>query len=335
MSFKAVLGHSREISILKSAFLSGKVPHSLLFSGPEGIGKRQAALAYAKLLNCSNSGEDACGTCPDCQMMDALTHPNLLQVWPTVKDKKDKDLLINTEEDGVIRIEQVREVQNALKYRVDRGRKIVIIAAADKLMPQAANAFLKTLEEPPSDSVIILVSSKASDLLPTILSRCQRINFRPLPDDIIASYLTGRSGMAREDAMAISRLSSGSLSRAVKYTDEGANAGRRELLERLAALRPEDLDVALKLAEDLSKRDDLEEVLEFMKSWYRDKAVSMEGSDGLVINSDMKDFIGSTGGDFRRLWDAFTMIEKTRRDIMPPRYANRQLSMEALIMRLL
>jgi len=88
MSFKDILGHDKEIAALKKAILNSRVAHSFIFSGPDGIGKRLTALEFARALNCGGFNGDSCGVCPSCKMMDAGTHPNLLQVWPTVKGKE-------------------------------------------------------------------------------------------------------------------------------------------------------------------------------------------------------------------------------------------------------
>lgn len=329
MSFQNILGHTKEIDILMGSIQSGRVAHSFLFSGPDGVGKRLVAFEFAKALNCAGAGPDACGACADCHLMDSSTHPNLTEVWPVDKDDE-------RDASGLIRIEQIREIQNSLRYRVERGKKVVIVDGADRLVPAAANAFLKTLEEPPADSVIILVSSKATELLPTILSRCQRLNFRPLPDDAVRGYLMEKKGLSQVEAGAVARLSGGSISRASAYIDEGAHQLRKEVIERLGRLKPEDVDEALKFAEELSKSDGLAEMLEFLKSWYRDLLVAFEGMPHLVLNSDMKAFMKEDGLEsFSRLSSSFWAIEEARKAIMPPRYGNKQLTMEVLLLKLI
>ncbi|MBI5903287.1 MAG: DNA polymerase III subunit delta' [Deltaproteobacteria bacterium] len=334
MSFKDILGHDKEMAALKNAILNSRVAHAFIFSGPDGIGKRLAALEFARALNCEGFNGDSCGVCASCRMMDAGTHPNILQVWPTVKERE--DLLENAYDGaGLIRISQIRDIQEFLRYRIDGGKKAVVVDYAERLMPQAANAFLKTLEEPPPGSVIMLITSRPSDLLPTILSRCQRINFRPLPDDAVSAVLVSERGVEKGAAQAVARLSCGSISKALRYVDEGAHESRREILRRLTALAAADTDELLKFAEDLSKMDGLPEMLEFMKGWYRDRLVTREGAGHLVVNGDISDFIAQGGDeDAAILLGSFAAIEKARRDITPPRYLNKQLVMEVLLMRL-
>ena len=327
MSFDSVLGHAREIDILKGAIKSSKVAHAFIFAGPDGIGKKLVAREFATVLNCSSGGDDSCGACADCSMMAGSIHPNLIEVFPVDKDGEE-------DPEGLIRINQIREVQNSLRYRVDRGMKMVIVDGADRLVPAAAHAFLKTLEEPPPGSVIILVTSKASDLLPTVLSRCQRINFRPLPEEAVKGFLVDEKGLDPNEAGALSRLSGGSLSKASAFINDGSLQKRREVIQRLSLIGPGDIAEALKLAEDLSKTDGLEELLEFIKSWYRDKIVASEGAPHLIANRDIEMRLKDAGvGEFNRLCSAFWAVEEARRAIAPPRYANKQLTLEVLILK--
>lgn len=327
MKFSAILGHAREIEILKNAASGNKVAHAYLFAGPDGIGKKLVAKAFAAALNCPAGGAEACGICPDCTMMAASTHPNLLELYPTDKDgEKDSQ--------GLIRIDQIREVQMGLRLKSESGMKAVIVDGADRLVPAAANAFLKTLEEPPAGSVIILVSSKASDLLPTIISRCQRINFRPIPDEEVKGFLVEKKGLNPNEAGALSRLSGGSLSKAAAFIEDGSLQKRREIIERISAIGPADTAEALKFAEELSKTDELDAVLEFIKGWYRDRIVAMEGAPHLIAGSLMERHRKDEGiEEFNRLCSAFWAVEEARQAIAPPRYANKQLTLEVLILK--
>jgi DNA polymerase-3 subunit delta' len=329
MSFKGILGHTKEIKALTKALNNGRVAHAYLFSGPEGVGKRRVARALAAALNCALfDGTDACGACEDCTAFESGAHQNLMEIGPTDKDGE-------RARNGLIRIAEIRRLQETLRYKVGSGRKVAIVDSADRLMPGAANAFLKTLEEPPPDSVIMLLTSKATDLLPTILSRCQRINFRPLPESAIAELLS-KDGVAGEDAVFAARLSFGSISTALKYARSSAYEVRRELTGRLGALQKGDTLEVMKLAEELAKRDDLIDVLEFLKNWLRDRLVTIEGAPGLATAG--LGFAGGEGGAGkdrqRALIDSFAVIEEAIHDLTPPRYGNKLLTMESLLFRL-
>ncbi len=325
MFFKDILGHTREVEALKKAILNNRVAHAYLFAGTSGIGKGCVARAFSAALNCKERDSFGCGACEDCRSMQNSTHPNLVEIGPTDKDGQKA-------ENGLIRIARIRELQDAIKYKIDRGKKVALVEAADTLVPAAANAFLKTLEEPPPDSVIILISSRATQLLPTILSRCQRINFKPLSETVVKDFLISREGLSSEEAAPAARLSGGSITRAVKYGGSGLQEKRREITGRLTALSRHDTMGLLKVAEEFSKRDDLTEVLELMKVWCRDLLVSSEGANHLAIDNDGTGSTRSAGsGD---LLKAFSLIEQARHDTTPPRYGNKQLAMEVLLMRM-
>lgn len=321
MRFSDITGHAREKRVLERSVASATTAHSYLFAGPEGVGKRLAALALASALNCVQRGPgagDACGECQDCRSVAGLTHPNVTVVEPV---------------DGLIKIDRVREVQEKLRYRIERGMKVVIVDGADKLKKEAANAFLKTLEEPPPETLIVLVTSRATELLPTIHSRCQRLNFRPLPEEAVRDLLVSSLGVDPAEAAVAARLSAGSVARAARYAGQERGGTRREVLECVSRLDPADTAALLDAASEWSRRDDLEEALEVLKSWYRDKAVTAFGAGRMVANTDMAAPPGRPV-PFRGLYDSFTAVEKARAEITPPRYGNRLLVMENLLLRL-
>src|SRR3972149_6839834 len=187
MPFKNILGHDREIGILSSAISNNRVAHSFLFVGPEGVGKRLTAISIAKSLNCSDAKGDFCGVCRNCVDIESSSYSDVFLVEPRESDSKGGGIDHAT---GTIKIGAVRDVQQRLSYKaVKGGKKVCIVDGVEKMNRDAQNAFLKTLEEPPSDSIIILIISDGATLLPTILSRCQRINFRPLPRNILIEMI--------------------------------------------------------------------------------------------------------------------------------------------------
>lgn len=333
--FRDIIGLDREKGILANSIRAGRLAHAFVFSGIDGIGKKKTALAFAQTLNCAfASGLDACGDCGDCRRFEGGAHQNLLTLVPVDKDNE-------PDEDGLIRVQQVREAQGFLRYRVESGKKVVLVDSAERLMPQAANAFLKTLEEPPPGSVIILVTSRLSEMPLTMLSRCQRIKFYPLPEAVIGAFLVEKKGLRPEEAALIAHLSSGSLSEALVYSIETALAKRKEAAEAFLRLKSGGMLEALRLAEELSKKDDLGETLEFLKTLLRDRALCSSGAPGLALGSDVAHLLreGDEGASpassrrlARRLAEAFSLVELARIDITPPRYANRLLTLETLLM---
>ncbi|MCL5966339.1 MAG: DNA polymerase III subunit delta' [Deltaproteobacteria bacterium] len=173
---EAVRGQDRAVSLLSRYLESGRVPPGLLFFGEEGIGKEKAAGAFAAALLCRDrTPGGACGTCVECRLLAAGSHPNLLRVAP----------------DGLfIRIDEIRALQEelALKAFSDRPRAVLVVPA-DRMTLQAANALLKTLEEPPPGTHLLLVAHRLSQVPPTIVSRCQKVPFSPLPAGLVEEIL--------------------------------------------------------------------------------------------------------------------------------------------------
>ena len=319
-------GHDKQRRLLKNAVLANRVAHAYLFSGPRAIGKRLVAMEFAAQLNCTQSQDGPCGECRDCNNIASGAHQNLFVVTPTDKDGK-------PDPDGLIRIGQAREVLAAVRLRIERGKKVVIIDGAHRLKVEAANALLKTLEEPPPDSVIVLVTEKPSELLQTILSRCQRLNFTPLDNGAVARHLVELGAVDRGAAGVMARLSEGSIGRALSYVDSDLLDERASVIRAFSSLRAGEFDLALKLADSLSKHADLIEMLEFLKIWVRDAAVASYGAGGLVVNSDLAPGMAANADVFS-LYDAYRAIDAAITDILPPRYANKLLTLEALFLRL-
>lgn len=200
MAFKDIIGQDKAIRILSRTIRRGRIPSSYLFAGESGIGKKLTAINLAKTINCltitgfplsgggktvwdfpenekEKGGEavDACDTCDSCKKIDKGIHPDFLLIMP---------------ESGQIRIEEIRTIDDTLSLKAFEGRyKIVIVDDADTMNQYAANAFLKTLEEPPENSLIILIASKPDRLPDTIRSRCSRINFTPLSQNACATVI--------------------------------------------------------------------------------------------------------------------------------------------------
>src|SRR6188768_1773682 len=208
MSLDAVVGHRRLVTLLSRAIARDTLPPALLLAGPAGIGKKRVALALGQAINCtaprSSDGleRDACGACASCRRIARGVHPDVVVVAPG--------------DSGSIKLEVVRPVIDQANYRpFEARRRVVIIDEADALVPQAQSALLKTLEEPPSASIFMLVSSLPDALLPTVRSRCPRIRFAPLTAPEVAFALVRDHEYAREDAIAVATDSEGSIGRAL------------------------------------------------------------------------------------------------------------------------
>jgi DNA polymerase-3 subunit delta' len=219
-------GHDRIIDDLRHSLARGRFPHAFLFVGPEGVGKRAFALTLAQALLCERNPEEAldpCGSCPSCLHVTAGTHPDVLQVE-------------RPEEKHDLPIQAIRQLCLDLGLKPMRGaRRVAIVDDADDLNDEASNAFLKTLEEPPSGSVLILLGTSPEAQLDTIVSRCRVVRFDPLPESELAELLVAQ-GVAPDTAAAarLARLAEGSVSRARGLADPELSQFRRGLIDALA-----------------------------------------------------------------------------------------------------
>ncbi len=273
MPFDAVLGQHQAMQLLRTALRSGHLAHAYLFSGIEGIGKCTAAVAFAKALNCLTHADDFCDNCVSCRKTEKQLHPDFFFIEP---------------EKNIIKIEQVRDIQKKIIFKPMEGRKkVVIIDQAEKLNLHAANCLLKTLEEPPDDTVLILVASTAPPLLPTILSRCQSIRFAPLGAEAISSFLERRGSSG--DPGFIAALAQGSIKRALVLLETEFLSRRRELIQLLVAGSAGSCEPLLHLAKAATEdQQELPQILEFLQTWYRDLYMLMSGFPAeKLYNRDM------------------------------------------------
>ena len=226
MSFKDILGHQRPITLLQRAIKNEKVVNSYLFLGSEGVGKKYVALQFAKTLNCLGEEAeraDACDHCSSCKKIDHGLHPDVLLIEPEGQN---------------IKVDQVRQLQRDLAYRPYEGkRRVCILTAADRMAPNMSNILLKTLEEPPLHTVIVLLANNSRLVLPTILSRCQSIRFNPLPFPLVSKWLMENKGLSGEEAHLLASLSEGSPGKALEIQEEIRQVQREELLKDWIGLK--------------------------------------------------------------------------------------------------
>jgi len=237
MSWSELIGHDEIADRFRRALAEGRLAHTFLFVGPEGIGKRSFALALAQALLCQQRAAellDPCGQCPSCVQALAGTNPDLILVGrPAGKSEIPV---------GVLKGDDTYPVEQSLLFNLGLrpfygGRKVAILDDADFLNVTGANCLLKTLEEPPTTSVLILISSSADKQLPTIRSRAQIIRFRPLASDVVARLLVERQIVSdASEAKKLAAYSGGSLTRASELADPALWEFRREILKQLGQL---------------------------------------------------------------------------------------------------
>jgi len=319
------------IELLSRAIARGTLPPSVLMAGPAGIGKRRTAIAVAQAVNCTNPRKkaiavdasqessaiaavpdltldyDACGECSACRRIERGAHPDVIVLQPS-------DM-------GTIKIDEVRDVVQKAGYRPFEGRRrVVIIDEADALVDAAQNALLKTLEEPPSASIFILVSSMPDALLPTILSRCPRLRFGPLSASEVARVLQDEHEYSEPDARAAAADADGSVGRALSAESADLTAAREaatRLLEHAAHVT--DPGRRLDGVKDLTggktpaaERDQLAACLRAMSSLLRDLGILASSVNAdLLVNADLRSQLDRLGSvfDSDRSVRAYTAVD--------------------------
>ena len=281
MALGEIIGHRRQLEILRLALASERLHHAYLFVGPEGIGKRTLAIALAKAVHCIESAADFCGSCVNCSRIADGNHPDVRLIEPPAGKKE-------------ISIQQVRDFERELNYRSFTGkRKIIIVDPATLMNMASQNALLKTLEEPPQDSLIVLIASSAGGLLPTVRSRCMRISFAPLARSEVSQYLRVKQGMTGDEVEFLAAMSMGSIGAALGLDKEAFVDKRRVWVGIVGALKSGDYQSAVDAAEALAgNRDDALKFLAWAQSWYRDLLVyGVAGDSGELVNLDMREQI--------------------------------------------
>ena len=315
MAFREIAGHAHLLELLAAAARRGTLPPSLIFDGPEGVGKRTAAVALAQAINCLQpvrfaelDGADACGVCASCRRIARGVHADVLLIEPG--------------ETGAIKVDQVREAIDRAAYRPFEGRRrVVIVDAADEMVAEAQNALLKTLEEPPAGSMFVLVTSRPDMLLPTVRSRCQRLRFGRLSPGDVAAVLIRSHEYEPGPAHAAASAADGSVGAALEGASEDfadARDAAVRLLEHAAGSKDprRRLDAAKALAaagRGSVDREDLGRRLRAMASMLRDLgALRSRADERSLANADIKPQLSGLLKSFdgERTLRAFAAVER-------------------------
>ena len=277
-----LIGHAWAVEMLKRDLALDRVRHAYLFTGPEGLGKRTLATEFARALLCS-SLDAPCGQCRHCQLAVKGSHPDLLTIAPEISGKR-----VRAEK---IKIEPVRQLIYDLSLKpVEAKRRVARLLRFDAANVETMNAFLKTLEEPPGNTVILLTAERADDLLPTIVSRCEVIALRPLPFDAVRDALITQWLVPAEQADLLAHLSGGRLGWAVRMSQDkdalDARAQKLDDLRRLlAATRVERFAYADRLSREGSL-DRIQDTLDLWLSFWRDVMLASTGAAAPLTNPD-------------------------------------------------
>ena len=328
MPFADVIGQQGPKKKIRTALAQQAIGHAYIFSGDDGIGKRLMALRFAQALSCetppSSSQPDSCGHCRACEQIDSGAYPDLLVIEPE-QDKANPQ----------IKIDRVREIERHAIYRpLLSARKICIIDDADRLNANAANAFLKTLEDPPEHSLFILVTSRPLRLLATVRSRCLTLRFSPATPDQFEGALALKQATAIEDARFLSRVCGNRIGVALR-TDLSELRSRHDRFFDLC--RDETLahpTAVLQQAEELSKAQPFPEMIDWLSHGLRDVLLmTLETRRDLLLHQSqiplLERIAGSlTPADVVDLMDFLQTLEQA-----PTQNLNLQLCLENFLFR--
>jgi DNA polymerase-3 subunit delta' len=275
------IGHEWAIELLSREIANQRVAHTLLISGPAHVGKTHLARELAAALNCLGE-HPPCLQCTACRKTLADAHPDILLIEP---------------DNGRIKIEQIRRLQHELALSPFEGRwRVCILTDFQSATREASNALLKTLEEPPGRSILILTALDAGLLLPTIVSRCQLFSLRTVPQDVIARVLVERWHANEERADLLARISAGRVGWAISAMDDpGLLEARERQLDLTLALLQQGPADRIRLAEESSKaRENPTDLAHLWQTWWRDVMLVCAGCEGLVVNVDYADLLAET-----------------------------------------
>ena len=328
LPFSQILGQEKAVRFLKGVLSRERIPHGYLFLGMSGVGKSRTAIAMAHALNCmSPSAGEGCGRCVPCR---------------GIQEGKFEDLSFVEPQGEVIKIEQIRELERTLAFKPRIGKyRVTVIREAERLTEEAANAFLKTLEEPPPGNVLVLQATDLSRLLPTIVSRCQQVRFQPIPTSLISDWLVREKGASRDKGMLLARLSEGSIGKAARMWEEDAQSRRGEAFTRLMSLPGLSDGEVLSLALELKgkskdqERPNAQALVGLWKTWMRDLLLlHLGGSEELLIHMDYLGELKKGLDTFTidSLMEALKLLDQAERDLS--RFRNVELLLENLLLAL-
>lgn len=329
MPFRDLIGHERSIAAIKSALAHGRLAHAYLFHGEAHIGKFLTAVRLAQALNCDTAASrenlDSCGTCRSCLQIAARTHPDYVVIEP------DRELAVPQ-----IKIEQIREIEQQLIYRPLIGeKKICIIDDADRLTIGAANALLKTLEEPPPYGLFILISSRPMALPATIRSRCQSLRFlAPAFTQVEAALILKRT-LPPADAQFLALYCEGRIGEALVQDLAALRAQQRECLSLVDPSTLGSITAILSAAETLAKDERGGDILNWLRRWIRDMILVLVGGDPeRLLHRDHLDRLthDAKQADLDMLLELSAEIDRIEQQAA--RHPNMQMALETVLLRL-
>ena len=329
------IGHARAVNVLRRGLGSDRVSHAYLFVGPAHVGKMTLATDLASMVNCI--GDDRpCGECRQCDRISHGLHADVRVLGLAVGDEKG-----GAPSRTAIGIDEIRAIEKEAHLKPFEGRsRVFIIEDAERMSDAAANALLKTLEEPPEQVLIVLLTSKPSLLPPTVVSRCQQLELRPLPVQTVAEHLQSLNGLEAARIEEIARISEGRLGWALRAVEQPETIDSRydrlqEVWEVLSATLERRFSYAADLAAQFGNdRDSVVEELGLWQSWFRDVILLSHEAGELVVNLSAIEPLRAAAGSLSggEITGAVRAIDETLE--LLKRNVNPRLALEQLMLRL-
>lgn len=323
-NFSDILGHKQVIANLQGSVRENRLNHAYIIDGAGGSGKRTIANAFAKTLNCEQNGVDGCNECLSCRTFDEGNNPDIIYI---------------THEKKQIGVDDIRKqiIENLSFAPYKHKYKIYIMPEADKMNINAQNALLKSLEEPPSYAVFILLCENANMLISTIHSRCVMLRLMPIDERLVEKYLVDNRLTDEQGAKLYSRYSMGSIGRAVELcTSDKFNDIRQKANDTVGAVEKADLIGLYSILEGLKAyKDDIDEVLEIMYLLYRDALVyKSTGDKKRIIEAESSELIAGLAKNTlkRQLIKRCEAIQETRVRLM--QHGSFDLMLETMLFKL-
>jgi DNA polymerase III subunit delta' len=326
LGFDRLIGQPAAAARLSGLIARGRLPHAMLFVGPAGVGKHDAAKILAQVLMCTARAEgdpNACDVCPACHK---------------VKESVHADVHVVANDARTLKVDEIREATRALQLRPMEGvGKYLVVHDADKMTIEAQNALLKTLEEPPGRSWIVLLTTRPQTILPTVISRCQRVTFGPIAREMIASVLVKERQLPEPQAMLLAAMAQGSLEGARTIDVEALVAARDRVAlfdQRLVPGKKSSVYEALEMSQELGEdREELDGFLDLLLVWLHDQAVLASGADPAGVanvdrRSDLDELVERRG--LRTILERSRVALAAKRQLDLPYNLNRQMIAEQL-----
>lgn len=324
IAWEGILGHETSIARLKTLLSEERLPHALLFTGPEGVGKLRVARALAAMLLCEGAGARPCGACVQCRALLQDTHPDYYELHPEGKAVKS------------IRIDAIRTMQTeAARLPLLAKKRVIVIDDAEAMNEAAENSLLKTLEEPTGAVHFILVTRAKSSLLDTILSRCMQVGFGSIPEEVLAKALAAR-GIPQGAAAELAALSDGSFGRALTlYENDGLTLrdDAAAFLQGLSSMTPSDVFARGAEMEKLP-RERLSEWFLYLGMLLRDLLVlAQDGVSPLLYHKDLRAQLAALLGAFPepRIYALLALVRAMDRRLLAN--VNQRLLLEGFFLR--